>query len=183
MGEGHVVEIVGILKFREEKEDVLEGEAGERRDIGGAEGAGNVPVAGDDASEGVEVAVIRRGVVAGVILTTVTKEVAGRRLGYGGVNARKDLGGVVWGCCFALRSRAMLLTESVRRVPMLWLDAPSAIGENGDEASGEDEGEEAATVEDVVAAVAAAAAAASAAARWDVLVLRVMRKLGGGVRN
>ncbi|GBG72590.1 hypothetical protein CBR_g12162 [Chara braunii] len=46
------------------KEDVLVGETGERRDIGGAEGAGNVPVAGDDASEGVEVAVVGRGVVA-----------------------------------------------------------------------------------------------------------------------
>ncbi|GBG85800.1 hypothetical protein CBR_g40609 [Chara braunii] len=64
MSEGHVVEIKGILNLREEKEDVLVGEAGERRDIGGVEGAGNVPVAGDDASEGVEVAVVGRGVVA-----------------------------------------------------------------------------------------------------------------------
>ncbi|GBG85808.1 hypothetical protein CBR_g40618 [Chara braunii] len=97
MSEGHVVEIEGILNLREEKEDVLVGEAGERRDISGAEGVGNVPVVGDDASEGVEAgviltAVVGRGVVAGVILTVVTKEVARRRLGYGGVNARKDLG-------------------------------------------------------------------------------------------
>ncbi|GBG80918.1 hypothetical protein CBR_g31474 [Chara braunii] len=91
---GSAVVGFGILNLREEKEDVLVGEARERRDIGGAEGAGNVSVAGDDASEGVEVAVVGRGVVAGVILTAVTKEVARRRLGYGGVNARKDLGGI-----------------------------------------------------------------------------------------
>ncbi|GBG73219.1 hypothetical protein CBR_g12936 [Chara braunii] len=92
MSEGHVVEVESILDLREEKEDVLVGEAGERRDIGGAEGAGNVPVAGNDASEVVEVAVVRRGVVVGVILTAVTKEVARRMSGYGEVNTRKDLG-------------------------------------------------------------------------------------------
>ncbi|GBG62292.1 hypothetical protein CBR_g29900 [Chara braunii] len=54
-------ESLGILNLREEKEDTLVGEAGERRDIGGAEGAGYVPVAGDNASEGVEVAVVGRG--------------------------------------------------------------------------------------------------------------------------
>ncbi|GBG77947.1 hypothetical protein CBR_g25878 [Chara braunii] len=61
---GSAVVGFGILNLREEKEDVLMGEAEERRDIGGVEGAGNVPVAGDDASEVVEVAVVGRGVVA-----------------------------------------------------------------------------------------------------------------------
>ncbi|GBG67438.1 hypothetical protein CBR_g573 [Chara braunii] len=69
--EGDAGKVVGsaVVGF-EEKEDVLVGEAGERRDIGGAEGTRNVPVARDNASEVVEVAVVGRGVVAGNTLVS-----------------------------------------------------------------------------------------------------------------
>ncbi|GBG86128.1 hypothetical protein CBR_g41031 [Chara braunii] len=109
----------GILNLREEKEDVLVGEAGERRDIDGAEGAGNVLVAGDNASEGVEVAVVGRGVVVGVILIAVTKEVARGRLGYGGVNARKDLGEGELRLCIDYRELNSVTVKNVEPLPRI----------------------------------------------------------------
>ncbi|GBG77759.1 hypothetical protein CBR_g24207 [Chara braunii] len=79
---GHVVE-----------ENILMGKAGEGHDVGGSEGTGDFPFAGNDPGEGVEVEVIRGGVVAGVIeLAVVIKEVVGGKLWHCGVNPGGDLG-------------------------------------------------------------------------------------------
>ncbi|GBG88784.1 hypothetical protein CBR_g48401 [Chara braunii] len=73
---GHVVEIERVMELGKEEENVLVGKAGEGHDVGGSEGTGDFPFAGNDPGEGVEVEVIGGSVVAGVIeLAVVVKEV------------------------------------------------------------------------------------------------------------
>ncbi|GBG73681.1 hypothetical protein CBR_g17023, partial [Chara braunii] len=78
---GHVVELERVLELGKEEENVLVGKVGEGHDVGGSEGTGDFPFAGNDLDEGVEVGVIGGSVVAGVIeLVVVVKEVVGGKL-------------------------------------------------------------------------------------------------------
>ncbi|GBG66559.1 hypothetical protein CBR_g64830 [Chara braunii] len=86
---GHVVELERVLELGKEEENILMGKAGEGHDVGGSEGTGNFPFAGNDPGEGVEAG----SVVAGAIeLAVVIKEVVGGKLWHCGVNPGGDLG-------------------------------------------------------------------------------------------
>ncbi|GBG45556.1 hypothetical protein CBR_g89449, partial [Chara braunii] len=67
LDKGHVVELERVLELSKEEENVLVGKAGQGHDVGGSEGTGDFPFAGNDSGEGVEVEVIGGSVVAGVI--------------------------------------------------------------------------------------------------------------------
>ncbi|GBG77651.1 hypothetical protein CBR_g24099 [Chara braunii] len=145
MDKGHVVELERVFELDKEEENVLVGKAGEGHDVGGSEGTGDLPFAGNDPGEGVEVEVIGGSVVVGVIeLDVVVKEVVGGKLWHCGVNPED-----------------MLMEDWVM------------VGEEGVDDGSRAE-VEAVAVDVIAAAVApaAAAAAALAAARWEVLVWR-----------
>ncbi|GBG88315.1 hypothetical protein CBR_g46882 [Chara braunii] len=90
---GHVVELERVLELGKEEENVLVGKAREGHDVGGSEGTGDFPFAGNDPGEGVEVEVIGGSAVAGVIkLAVVVKEVVGGKLWHCGVNLGGYLG-------------------------------------------------------------------------------------------
>ncbi|GBG88057.1 hypothetical protein CBR_g46426 [Chara braunii] len=65
---GHVVELERVLELGKEEENVLVGKAGEGHDVGGSEGTGDFPFAGNDPGEGIEVEVIGGSVVAELML-------------------------------------------------------------------------------------------------------------------
>ncbi|GBG77230.1 hypothetical protein CBR_g23557 [Chara braunii] len=84
---GHVVELERVLELGKEEENVLVGKVGEGHDVGGSEGTGDFPFAGNDPGEGVEVEVIEGSIVEGVIeLAVVINEVVGGKLWHCGVN-------------------------------------------------------------------------------------------------
>ncbi|GBG65152.1 hypothetical protein CBR_g49514 [Chara braunii] len=167
---GHVVELERVLELGKEEENVPVGKAEEGHDVGGSDGTGDFPFAGNNPGEGVEVEVIGGSVIAGVIkLVVVVKEVVGGKLWLCVVNPegwRGGMGGWVFSpmACWPTSSRWMSAMESSRRELMLRREAPSSIGEDEGEVAEEDGAVEV-VAEDVIAA-----AVVAAAARWEVLV-------------